>query len=969
MPCWFGERTMDSRRRGNDEEGRLSVDFRCVRVRAGLRNPSDKRRKQALIKILVARMPIKLTFFRKYALIFSALIGGSLLLSGLLGIYSSYRENRLSLIGLQHEKAEAAATRIGQYLFDIEQKIGITAPPKPGVSALEQRSLEIQFLRRTTALNEITLLDAQGKEFLRVHRRAADVVRSGRDFSDSEFFPLVKSGRAYRSPIYFREGGLYMSVAMAVGPTESGITVAEIDLEFLLAGITNIKVGASGHAYAVDAEGRLIAHPDIGLVLKNTNLATLPQVQAALKDPAQGSQELVHAHDREGKDVLTAFATISQLGWFVFVEEPLAEAYRPLYGQAIRSALLVFIGMLFTLLACVALVRKMVSPIRALQNGATLIGRGVLDHRIELRTGDEFEELAQGFNRMAEQLQGSYATLEGAVIERTHELSASLAQVQKQQEQLLESEKRYRLLIETASEGILVAQGATLQFVNPMVSEMTGYSEEELLARPFSDFIHPDDRELMRSNYIKRLQGDALENRYSIKILTKEQTIKWVEISGARIAWEGQPATLNFITDISERKQAESELQRYRNHLEELVEERTTALSIAKEAAEAANRAKSTFLANMSHELRTPMNGIMGMTSLALRRATDAKQADQLSKVTQASHRLLGIINDILDISKIEAERLSLEKINFKLGSVLENTKSLISTKSLEKGLQLLIEIAPDLANQPLLGDPLRLGQVLLNLTGNALKFTAEGSITVRVLRVEEQPAHVLLRFTVQDTGIGIAAEDQIRLFTAFEQADGSTTRKYGGTGLGLAISKRLTQMMGGQIGVESRVGTGSVFWFTVRLDKDPLNNEQTQEVFALSAEEQLKIRYSGARILLVEDEPVNQEVSQGLLEEVNLQVDLAEDGVEALEMAGRIDYALILMDMQMPRMNGIEATQAIRRLSGRQQTPILAMTANAFDEDRQRCLKAGMNDHIAKPVDSEVLFETLLKWLNKAKR
>jgi signal transduction histidine kinase len=233
--------------------------------------------------------------------------------------------------------------------------------------------------------------------------------------------------------------------------------------------------------------------------------------------------------------------------------------------------------------------------------------------------------------------------------------------------------------------------------------------------------------------------------------------------------------------DISERRKVEEELDQYRHHLEKLVEERTTALSIAKEAAEAANRAKSAFLANMSHELRTPMNAIMGMTALARHRASDPKQKDQLTKVEQASEHLLSVINDILDISKIEAERLTLEHVSFKLGSVLENLSSLSAQRATEKGLKLGMELAPELADQPLQGDPLRLGQILLNLVGNAIKFTSEGIVTVRVQLLEERPAEVLLRFEIQDTGIGISLEDQQRLFTAFEQADGSMTRKYGG--------------------------------------------------------------------------------------------------------------------------------------------------------------------------------------------
>ena len=384
----------------------------------------------------------------------------------------------------------------------------------------------------------------------------------------------------------------------------------------------------------------------------------------------------------------------------------------------------------------------------------------------------------------------------------------------------------------------------------------------------------------------------------------------------------------------------------------------------ATRAAEAASRAKSTFLANMSHELRTPMNGIMGLTDLALRHADDPKLRDQLGKIALASRHLLSVINDILDISKIEAERLTLEQVPFKFGTVLENLMSLTWQRINDKGLKLHIDMAPEIACQSWRGDPLRLGQILLNLTGNALKFTEQGAITVRARWVEESASDVLLRFEVQDTGIGISVEDQKRLFTAFEQADGSMTRKYGGTGLGLAISKRLAHLMGGDAGVESQVGSGSTFWFTVRLGKATDAVLSAPTFTGKSADERLLDEYRGTLILLAEDEPVNQEVSRGLLEDAGLAVDVAEDGAVAVALAKRQHYALILMDMQMPKLNGLDATRQIRTLPGYACTPILAMTANAFGEDRQVCIDAGMNDHIAKPVDPVVLYETLLKWL-----
>jgi CheY-like chemotaxis protein len=346
---------------------------------------------------------------------------------------------------------------------------------------------------------------------------------------------------------------------------------------------------------------------------------------------------------------------------------------------------------------------------------------------------------------------------------------------------------------------------------------------------------------------------------------------------------------------------------------------------------------------------------------------------DKLDKAKSASERLLGVLNDILDLSKIEAERLVLEDAPLQIGDTIDNVTHVLSHKAAEKGLRLEIDLPAELAHRALQGDSLRLGQILFNLVGNAIKFTDAGGVTLSVRPVAEDAASLRLRFTVQDTGSGIDAAAQARLFQPFEQADNSMTRKYGGTGLGLAICKRLVEMMSGEIGVDSVPGAGSTFWFVVPLQKreaDAVTPAPTSA--SLTAEQRLLADYAGTCILLVDDEPITQEVSRFLLEDVGLVVDLAEDGQQALELARQNRYALILMDMQMPKMNGIEATRAIRNMEAEslnQDTPILAMTANAFDEDRDACLAAGMNDHISKPVASEKLYETLLEWLDVSNR
>ena len=949
---------------------------------------------------------VRSRLFFKYTLLFVTVVVLALVANGLFEIYFSYQEHKSSLISIQEQQAVAAADKIEEFITQIESQVGWTTQLPWTDGTLDQRRFDaLRLLRQVPAITELAQIDAAGHEQLKVSRLTMDVVGSGIDYSQKPEFTQAVAHKVYYGPVYFRrESEPYMTLSLAGTRRDTGVSVAQVNLKLIWDVVSKIKVGEHGRAYVVDSGGRLIAHPDISLVLRNTDMSRLSQVRGARAGSA--TEAVREADDIGGHRVLTAYAPVNPLGWFVFVETPIEEAYAPLYRSILRTGYVLLGALALAFVAGMFLAGRMVVPIQALRAGAARIGGGDLGQRISIKSGDEVEALADQFNDMAGKLQESYADLENKVEQRTAELRDSLEQqtaiseilrvisnspndvqpvldsVAEHAARICEAPNVDIALVEDGGARIRASVGAVGRMSS---SEPIPLDRDSAAGRSICDMqpVHVHDQQnagqefprgrdyavrfdhhtilcvpLLREGralgtiVVRRTEVRPFEQKHitllstfadqaaiaieNVRLFEAEQqrtrelsesleqqtataevlktisrstfdlqsvlnalvesvarlcdadmaTIRrpkgmsFVHVAGhgmsrefqesmknrpvepdrgtvaGRVLLEGKPIHIADVQadpeykmiSISQREGFRTmlgvPLLREGNPIGVLIMGRSTVRPFTEKQAELAttfadqaviaienvrlfeeiqeksrqveeaSKHKSQFLANMSHELRTPLNAILGYTELVLDGIygeAPEKMRNVLERIQTNGKHLLGLINDVLDLSKIEAGQLVLTLNDYSIKDMMQGVYVAVEPLAGNKKLQFKLEVPPNLP--PARGDERRLSQVLLNLVGNAIKFTDSGQVAMKA-----STANSSYTVAVVDTGPGIAEADQTKIFEEFQQSESTHTKAKGGTGLGLAIAKRIVEMHGGRLWVESTLGSGSTFFFTVPL-------------------------------------------------------------------------------------------------------------------------------------------------------
>ena len=900
---------------------------------------------------------VRSRLFIKYVALLVAVVVLALLANGAFEIWFSYQEHKASLIGIQREQAEGAASKIEQFITEINSQVGWTTQLPWSDSTLDQRRFDaLRLLRQVPAITELAQIDAFGHEQLRVSRLTMDVVGSGIDYSTKPEFTQAVAHKVYYGPVYFRrESEPYMTLSLAGTRRDTGVSIAQVNLKLIWDVVSKIKVGQRGRAYVVDADGRLIAHPDISLVLRNTDMSKLAQVRSARS--AGSGQAVQESEDISGNRVLTAYAQVTPLGWLVFVETPVAEAYAPLYASIQRTGYVLFGALLLAFIAGMFLARRMVVPIQALRAGAARIGSGDLSQRISIKTGDEVEALADQFNDMAGKLEESYSDLEQRVEDRTHELSQALQQ-QTATADVLKIISRstfdlrtvFEILVESIARLCRVEQAAILRLIDGQFHIIAAHGSDE-----FKQYMQSHPIAIDRSSVSGRA---ALEGR-TVQVpdvladpeYAKHETQRvggFRTVLGVPLMREGAAIGAVLLT----RSEVEPFTQQQIDLITTFAVQAVIAIANVtlfdeiqdkSRQLEQASQHKSQFLANMSHELRTPLNAIIGYSEILQEDAVDLGQDNlvaDLKKIESAGRHLLGLINDILDLSKIEAGKMDIYLEDVEIVPLLEEVRSIIVPMAEKNANVLEYRLADNLGSMHT--DRTKLKQSLLNLFSNGSKFTQNGRLTLDVKRSEiDKP---MVSFAVSDTGIGMTEEQLGRLFQAFNQADASTTKKYGGTGLGLAITRNFCQLLGGNVTVTSKPGEGSTF--TIVLPDSPVAPAPAKATDAPPLSVDVD---SAPTVLVVDDDPTARELLSANLKGAGYRLLQASSGDEALSLARSTRPDAITLDVMMPKPDGWDVLSALKADANLRDIPVVIVTMLS---DRGIGLSLGAVEVLTKPVE-----------------